>query len=106
MFPVPPTTALPPQIDGRSYWPAVMERYRVVPEHTHEAKVVSELYSQLPDVNFSQHVLGRRPSNLAVLAVSGLSWNDLGRPHRVLSTLAAIGNGRGTELTATAATVC
>jgi mannose-1-phosphate guanylyltransferase len=70
-----------------------------------EARVVSELYSQLPDVSFSQHVLGRRPSNLAVLAVSGLSWNDLGRPHRVLSSLAAIGNRRYTQSTATSAAV-
>ncbi|HEX7333746.1 MAG TPA: sugar phosphate nucleotidyltransferase [Pyrinomonadaceae bacterium] len=71
-----------------------------------EAKVVSELYSQLPDVNFSQHVLGKRPPNLAVLAVSGLSWRDLGRPHRVLSTLAAIGNRRYTQSTATSTAVC
>jgi mannose-1-phosphate guanylyltransferase len=71
-----------------------------------EAKAVNELYSQLPDVNFSQHVLGKRPSNLAVLAVSGLTWNDLGRPHRVLSTLATIGNRRYTQSTATSAIVC
>ena len=71
-----------------------------------EAKAVNELYSQLPDVDFSQHVLDKRPPNLAVLAVSGLSWNDLGRPHRVFSTLAAIGNRRYTQSTATSAAVC
>ena len=71
-----------------------------------EAKVVNELYSQLPDVNFSQHVLGKRPPNLAVLAVSGLTWNDLGRPNRVLSTLTTIGDRRYPQSTATSATVC
>ena len=56
-----------------------------------EESVVGELYSQLHDINFSQHVLAAQPGNLAVLPVSGLTWSDLGKPQRVLSTLAAIG---------------
>jgi mannose-1-phosphate guanylyltransferase len=56
-----------------------------------EARAVGELYSELHDVNFSQHILAVRPGSLAVLTVSGLTWSDLGKPQRVLSTMADIG---------------
>lgn len=49
------------------------------------------LYSQLPDINFSPNILAARPRDLAVLPVTGLRWRDLGKPQRVLSTLADIG---------------
>ena len=49
------------------------------------------LYSHLPDINFSRHILAARPRDLAVLPVTGLRWRDLGKPRRVLSTLADIG---------------
>ena len=52
---------------------------------------VRSLYSQLPDINFSRHILAARPRDLAVLPVTGLRWRDLGKPRRVLSTLADIG---------------
>jgi hypothetical protein len=32
-----------------------------------------------------------RPANLAVLRVSGVVWNDLGEPRRVMATLARAG---------------
>jgi hypothetical protein len=73
-----------------------------------EEIVVAELYSQLPAIHFSEHVLAARPGNLAVLPVTGLTWNDLGKPQRVLSTMAEIGahNARGpiVDLTRIAAT--
>jgi hypothetical protein len=56
-----------------------------------ESKAVEKLYARIPDTNFSQSVLSQRPGNLAVLPVVGLKWNDLGKPQRVLSTLADIG---------------
>jgi mannose-1-phosphate guanylyltransferase len=49
------------------------------------------LYSQLADINFSRQILAARPRDLAVLPVTGLRWRDLGKPRRVLSTLADIG---------------
>jgi mannose-1-phosphate guanylyltransferase len=64
-----------------------------------EKRVIRELYSRLGDVNFSQHVLAASPESLAVLRVRGLTWSDLGRPQRVLSTMADIGlTQRGTIL--------
>jgi hypothetical protein len=44
------------------------------------------VYARLPVIDFSQDVLQLRPSDLAVLPVSGLEWNDLGNRERVLST--------------------
>lgn len=37
--------------------------------------------------NFSLDVLSARTGNLAVLCGTGLGWNDLGEPNRVLSVL-------------------
>jgi mannose-1-phosphate guanylyltransferase len=65
---------------------------------TEESQAVQDLYSLIPDTNFSQSVLAKRPGNLAVLPVAGLKWNDLGKPQRVLSTLADIGIKPDVEL--------
>ena len=63
-----------------------------------ESQAIEELYARIPEVNFSQSVLAKRPGNLAVLPVGGLRWSDLGKPHRVLTTLADIGLQPRTEL--------
>lgn len=55
-----------------------------------EVRIIRDLYSTLSDVNFSHEVLAARPGSLAVLPVTGVTWNDLGKPQRVLSTLAEI----------------
>ena len=39
------------------------------------------------EVNFSHQVLALQPQRLAVLRVSGVRWNDLGEPKRVLASL-------------------
>ena len=56
-----------------------------------EAEAIEGLYSQLEGINFSQEILTARPADLAVIAVGGLRWSDLGEPQRVLSTMADIG---------------
>ena len=48
---------------------------------------VERLYAQLDEVNFSHQVLALQPQRLAVLRVSGVRWNDLGEPKRVLASL-------------------
>lgn len=63
-----------------------------------ESQAIEELYARISEVNFSQSVLANRPGDLAVLPVGGLKWGDLGKPHRVLSTLADIGLQPRTEL--------
>jgi mannose-1-phosphate guanylyltransferase len=56
-----------------------------------EAEAFRAVYRRIPSMNFSEAVLARRPSNLAVLKVSGVVWNDLGDPARVRATLARAG---------------
>ena len=52
-----------------------------------EAHVISVLYERLTEANFSHQVLAHRPEKLAVLKVSGVRWNDLGEPKRVMASL-------------------
>lgn len=56
-----------------------------------ECGAVRTLYRGLKPSSFAADVLAMRPSNLAVLPVSGVWWSDWGRPERVLSTLAGLG---------------
>jgi len=52
-----------------------------------EPQVIENLYEQLDETNFSHRVLSLRPKRLAVLKVSGVGWNDLGEPKRVMASL-------------------
>jgi len=52
-----------------------------------EASALHEIYAKIPAANFSDEVLSKRPSDLAVLPAPGLGWSDLGEPQRVLSAL-------------------
>jgi mannose-1-phosphate guanylyltransferase len=51
-----------------------------------EADAASGVYTRLAPADLSREVLQRHPEHLAVLPVSGLGWNDLGDPARVLVT--------------------
>jgi mannose-1-phosphate guanylyltransferase len=62
-----------------------------------EGDMAARLYSQLSDINFSQEILSRRPGNLAVLPVGGLTWSDMGAPQRVLSVVTDTGLGPAAE---------
>jgi len=48
-----------------------------------QEEALRRLYAGLPSTNFSREVLAREPLNLAVLPVNGVTWADLGDPHRV-----------------------
>jgi mannose-1-phosphate guanylyltransferase len=52
-----------------------------------EAQAIEALYGRLAEVNFSHQVLALKPERLAVLKVSGVRWNDLGEPKRVMASL-------------------
>jgi mannose-1-phosphate guanylyltransferase len=56
-----------------------------------EDESVRRLYSGLSSADFSKDVLTPRATNLSVLPVTGVVWNDLGEPRRVMATLARIG---------------
>lgn len=48
-----------------------------------ESAIVERLYGGLPAADFSREVLGADPGRLAVLAMKGVEWDDLGDPARV-----------------------
>ena len=50
-----------------------------------ERSALERLYRGLPASDFSRDILAKRPENLAVLPVTGISWEDLGRPGRILA---------------------
>jgi len=52
-----------------------------------ETRAVSKLYERVEEVNFSHQVLALRPERLAVVKVTGVRWNDLGEPKRVMASL-------------------
>ena len=56
-----------------------------------ETRAIGNLYQRLEEVNFSRRVLALRPERLAVLKVTGVRWNDLGEPNRVMASLAMAG---------------
>ena len=52
-----------------------------------ETRAISKLYERIEEVNFSHHVLALRPERLAVVKVTGVRWNNLGEPKRVIASL-------------------
>lgn len=56
-----------------------------------EVAAIGEIYERLEETNFSHQVLAHSPERLAVLKVSGVRWNDLGAPNRVMASLAMAG---------------
>lgn len=52
-----------------------------------ETNAIDDLYRNLPEINFSHQVLALKPEALAVLKVTGVRWNDLGEPKRVMASL-------------------
>ena len=49
-------------------------------------RAIRAAYEGLRAADFSREVLATRPERLGVLPVSGVTWNDLGDPARVIST--------------------
>ena len=56
-----------------------------------ETNLIRTLYERMTEANFSHQVLAHRPEQLAVLKVTGVRWNDLGEPKRVLASLSMAG---------------
>ena len=52
-----------------------------------EDRAIERVYQRFEEINFSHRVLALHPERLAVLKVSGVRWNDLGEPKRVIASL-------------------
>jgi mannose-1-phosphate guanylyltransferase len=50
-----------------------------------EAAEMEALYDGLPASDFSRDILAEHPESLSVLAVSGVAWEDIGNPARLLA---------------------
>ena len=57
-----------------------------------EDGAVQALYARLPVTDFSRQVLASPHARLAVLPVTGVGWNDLGEPGRVMASRRRIGS--------------
>lgn len=75
----------------RSATPALLEAFSSIRGclgAASEDKNLRRLYARLPPTDFSARVLAGRFTNLTVLPVRGLRWDDLGEPHRVVAARA------------------
>jgi mannose-1-phosphate guanylyltransferase len=52
-----------------------------------EMQAIENLYERIDETNFSHQILTLHPEQLAVLRVTGVRWNDLGEPKRVMASL-------------------
>jgi hypothetical protein len=52
---------------------------------------MKKFYALLGEINFSDRVLALVPERLTVLKVSGVKWNDLGEPKRVIASIQTAG---------------
>jgi mannose-1-phosphate guanylyltransferase len=63
------------------------------------ADVLWDLYDELPDIDFSRHVVSGHESRLRLLPVPACGWSDLGTPERVARCLAQLPTPRWTQPT-------
>lgn len=61
---------------------------------------IVDMYTRLPDLDFSRDLLEGREATLRVLPVPACGWSDLGTPHRVGETLRKLPGERGSALPA------
>jgi mannose-1-phosphate guanylyltransferase len=56
-----------------------------------EEQVLGRIYQDMPNRNFSAHLLQEFPERLAVMELRNVLWSDWGKPERITSTLRQIG---------------
>ncbi len=77
---------------GWRYHPEMMERFerlRAAIGTAHEAQVLTRIYEDMPQANFSKGILERAAAQGVVMPMRDLEWSDWGRPERIQETLAA-----------------
>lgn len=75
----------------RSHYPLLLRVMRRALDRSRDAynpsTTLCELYTRLPHVDFSRHVLARAPERLRVRPVPRCGWTDLGTVYRVTKVL-------------------
>jgi mannose-1-phosphate guanylyltransferase len=56
-----------------------------------EPEMLESIYRDMPDLDFSSHLLQQIPARLGVVEMSALIWSDWGRPERIAETLERLG---------------
>jgi mannose-1-phosphate guanylyltransferase len=56
-----------------------------------EAGVLEDVYREMPQYNFSSHLLQRVPDRVAVMELTGVLWSDWGKPERIAESIRRIG---------------
>ena len=72
---------------GHEFLPEVDDRLNLIAAFSgsrHEGWAVRQAYSMTPTSDFSRGILEHCPAWLGVSGLSGLTWSDLGTPHRVV----------------------
>ncbi|HTY49009.1 MAG TPA: sugar phosphate nucleotidyltransferase [Steroidobacteraceae bacterium] len=57
------------------------------PDPEARAQALEQLYSRLPELDFSRHILQEQEQHLCVMPVADCGWSDLGTPQRVADVL-------------------
>jgi mannose-1-phosphate guanylyltransferase len=79
---------------GWRCFPDMMSRFEQLKDTIDTAeqlRVIETIYEDLPQRNFSAHLLQRVPERLAVMEMKDVLWSDWGNPERILSGLENIG---------------
>ncbi len=66
--------------------PDVVHLLRAIESHDYAS--LTQVYDELPEIDFSRHIATGQERQLVVTAVPRCGWNDLGTPHRLARTLA------------------
>jgi mannose-1-phosphate guanylyltransferase len=66
----------------------VLESGRVMQNPGGEIRIPDSVYDRITPTDFSRQVLSAATDRLLTLRLTGIEWNDLGDPSRVLATLA------------------
>ena len=56
-----------------------------------EADILEDLYREMPQYNFSSHLLQRVPERVAVLELTDVLWSDWGKSERIAESIRRIG---------------
>jgi mannose-1-phosphate guanylyltransferase len=75
---------------GRRHCPGIvslLESARAWLGSPWESEALREVYSKMPESNFSKAILERVPERIGAVVMNDVGWSDWGRPERIIETL-------------------
>jgi mannose-1-phosphate guanylyltransferase len=80
---------------GRQFLPEMMELFEIYCRSIgsdREEQVLEEIYREMPQKNFSYHLLQQCSRQVLVMEMNGVVWSDWGNPERIAVTLRKFGH--------------